>query len=160
MATPTDPSNTEAMNDDHSPKPAVSNSQLEIWKLEQELVASMVQVDEEPSIDTSTIPDNSLFHVIKDDHHDVYSFSSTPEFYGGVDVSFPEEEGNDAVAVYVIIDKRSMECIYRDHIYFSLRVPYVPTFLAFREIEPLQKLVLKQVEDHPDLTPKAILVDG
>jgi hypothetical protein len=159
MATAADGKDAEAMDQDHS-KPEVSKSLMEIWKLQQEIVASLVQVDADPSIDTTTVPDNPLFHVIKDDHQDVFSFSSRPELYGGVDVSFPEKEGDDAVAVYVIIDKRTMSCVYRDHQYFSLEVPYVPTFLAFREIEPLQKLVHRQVQNYTDLTPKAILVDG
>lgn len=141
-------------------EPGISNAQLEIWKLEQEIVASMVQVDADPTIDTSVVPDNPLFNVIKDDHKDVFSFSSAPELYGGVDVSFPEKEEDKAVAVYVIIDKRSMACVYRDYKYFNLTIPYVSTFLAFREIDPLQELVHRQVRDYPDVTPKAILVDG
>ncbi|CAJ1934452.1 unnamed protein product [Cylindrotheca closterium] len=143
-----------------SKKRTISNSQREVWKLEQEIVASMVQMEADPPIDTSVVPDNPLFHVIKDDHKDVYSFSSNPEFYGGVDVSFPENEEDKAVAVYVIIDKRSLSCVYRDYKYFNLTIPYVSTFLAFREIDPLQELVHRQVREYPDMTPKAILVDG
>eukprot|EP00980_Cylindrotheca_fusiformis_P006345 scaffold1356_cov123-Cylindrotheca_fusiformis.AAC.26 len=147
------------MDQDHS-KPEISNGRLEMWKLEQEVVSSLVEVDADPTINPSIVPDNPLFFVVPDDHQDFYSFSSSPELYGGVDVSFPEKEGDDAVAVYVIIDKRNMKRVYEDHEYFALEIPYVPTFLAFREIEPLQRLVHKQVQHHPDLTPKAILVDG
>jgi len=139
---------------------AVSKSQLDKWKLEQEIVASMVQLDTDPPIDTPVEPDIPLFYVIKDDRKDDSSSSSTPEFYGGVDVSFPEKEEDKAVAVYVIIDKRSMNCVYRDKKYFNLTIPYVSTFLAFREIGPLQELVHRQVHEYPDVTPKAILVDG
>ena len=153
---------TTITNDDDSTKyeSGIPNSQLEIWKLEQEIVASMVKVDADPSIDTSVVPDNPLFNVIKDDHKDVYSFSSAPELYGGVDVSFPEKKEDMAVAVYVIIDKRTMACVYRDYKYFHLTIPYVPTYLAFREIDPLQELVHRQVREYPNVTPKAILVDG
>ncbi|KAL3940396.1 MAG: hypothetical protein SGBAC_005072 [Bacillariaceae sp.] len=146
--------------DSSSKGPAISNSKLELWKLEQEIVASMVQVDADDAIDTSVVPDNPLFNVIKNDHEDVYSFSSAPAFYGGVDVSFPENEEDKAVAVYVIIDKRSMKCVYRDYKYFNLTIPYVSTYLAFREIDPLQELVHRQVREYPNVTPKAILVDG
>lgn len=33
-------------------------------------------------------------------------------------------------------------------------------YAAFREIEPLQTLIERQKEEHPDLTPEVILVDG
>lgn len=136
-----------------------SKSRIEVWRLEQEIIASMVQVEDDPPLDISIIPDNPLFHVLKDDHCDVYSFSSKPELYGGVDVSF-FENGVDAVAVYVVIDKRTMTVVYKDYSYFKLQIPYVPTYLAFREITPLQTLVHRQVESYPNFTPKAILVDG
>jgi deoxyinosine 3'endonuclease (endonuclease V) len=134
--------------------------QKEIWNLEQEIVASMVQVDADPPVDTLVIGDNPLFQVIRDDHKDVFSFSTRPELYGGVDVSFPTRDDDQAVAVYVIIDKRTMAVVYHDHEYFSLAIPYIPTYLAFREIQPLQLLVHRQAQRRPDLTPLAILVDG
>lgn len=65
-----------------------------------------------------------------------------------------------SVAVYVVIDSRTMEVVYRDHEYFDLTVPYIPTFLAFREIDPIERLVSKQRQTDPNVTPTAILVDG
>jgi deoxyinosine 3'endonuclease (endonuclease V) len=135
-------------------------SKKEIWNLEQEIVASLVQVDGDPPVDNSVIGDNPLFQLIRDDYKDVFSFSSQPELYGGVDVSFPPTDDDLAVAVYVIIDKRSMTVVYHDHEYFSLEIPYIPCYLAFREIRPLELLVQRQVQRRPDLTPLAILVDG
>jgi deoxyinosine 3'endonuclease (endonuclease V) len=133
----------------------------ELWNLEQQRVASLVQVDDDPPIDTSVITDNPLFQLIRDnDHDDVNSFSSQPELYGGVDVSFPPTDDEQSVAVYVIVDKRSMTVIYHDHEYFSLDIPYIPNYLAFREIQPLELLVQRQMQQRPDLTPLAILVDG
>jgi deoxyinosine 3'endonuclease (endonuclease V) len=137
-------------------------AQKEIWNLEQEIVASLVQVEADPPIDTTVIGDNPLFHVVRDDHFDLYSFSSKPELYGGVDVSFPSNGNSDepSVAVYVIVDRRTMEVVYEDHEYFTLTIPYIPTYLAFREIAPYETLVHRQVERRPELTPQAILVDG
>ena len=53
-----------------------------------------------------------------------------------------------------------MKVVYHDHEFFTLNVPYIPTYLAFREIHPLEKLVHKQVQQRPEITPQAILVDG
>lgn len=81
-------------------------------------------------------------------------------YVGGVDVSFPDDEQNPAVAVYVILHIYRREIIYQDWEFFSLRVPYVPSFLAFREIDPLCRLVQKQLRERPAFRPAVILVDG
>ena len=128
--------------------------------MEQQIIASIVSIEPDPPIDTSLVGDNQLFHVLQDDHHDVFSFSNKPELYGGVDVSFPSDPSQPAVAVYVIVDKRTMEVVYSDHKFFTLDVPYIPGYLAFREIKPLELLVHRQVEQRPDLVPQAIFVDG
>ena len=100
---------------------------------------------------------------------------------GGVDVSFPEDEANeDAVAVYVILkyvtttssshndhsngillsSPHQPEVVYRSHKYYKLTTPYIPSYLAFREIDPLLELITQQCESKPHLTPNVILVDG
>ena len=38
--------------------------------------------------------------------------------------------------------------------------PYIPGFLAFREVEPMVDLIKKQMENHPELTPDYLMVDG
>jgi deoxyinosine 3'endonuclease (endonuclease V) len=135
-------------------------AQKEIWSLEQQIVGSLVQVHPDPPRDHSIITDNPLFHLVRDVHHDVFSPSSKPELYGGVDVSFPENDEDQAVAVYVIVDKRTMQVVYHDHEYFTLQIPYISGYLAFREIQPLDVLIQRQLQQRPDMTPKAILVDG
>jgi len=106
--------------------------------------------------------------------------SNNCRYFGGVDIGWPNPQSTScnshsheknktsspddpqAVAVYVIIDAQTMEIIYRDHqwILLSDLPPYVSTFLAFREIAPLESLVQKQMSKRPDLNPLAILVDG
>lgn len=67
-----------------------------------------------------------------------------------------------AVAVYVVINRRTMGVVYRDHEWFPVSKipPYVSTYLAFREIDPLERLVRKQLETAPAFTPGVVLVDG
>lgn len=82
-------------------------------------------------------------------------------YFGGVDVSFPESETDDpAIAVYVILQYPSMNVVYTATEYFRVTVPYIPGFLAFREIDPLERLVRAQQTARAELTPVAILVDG
>jgi len=156
-------------------------AQKEIWNLEQEIVAAMVHVEPDPAMDRSVIGTHHhpLFHLVRDNHKDIFSFSTTPELYGGVDVSFPvadpdsdhhdvgshhpkthDEKKEQAVAVYVVVDRRTMKVVYHDHVFFDLDIPYIPTYLAFREIAPLELLVQRQIQNNPQMTPQAILVDG
>lgn len=156
-------------------------AQKEIWNLEQEVIAALVRVEPDPPVDTSVIA-NDNFHLVRDNHKDIFSFSTSPELYGGVDVSFSvaveqddadddansgtpqneqqEAEDEQAVAVYVVVDRRTMKVVYHDHLFFDLHIPYIPTYLAFREIAPLEELVQRQIQCRPEMTPNAILVDG
>ena len=93
--------------------------------------------------------------------------SHLEKLYGGVDVSFApqndvdeddETRRNKAVAVYVIL--KGSDVVYQDWEFFDLQVPYISSYLAFREIEPLERLVKRQLKERPEFTPEAILVDG
>lgn len=155
------------------------------WLQEQADVAVLVRVVSDPKDPPpghqrvgrrfSLVPNQSL---IPTEFH----------LFGGVDVSFAasdsDHDGPDsarrddpksdlvtnqssaasgspvAVAVYVVWDSRTGSVAYQDHEFFALRVPYVPSYLAFREIDPLVRLVQKQRRERPSLTPHAILVDG
>jgi deoxyinosine 3'endonuclease (endonuclease V) len=100
-------------------------------------------------------------------------------YYGGVDVSFPlshdeeekekeekhdndiiESRNKEAVAVYVVLEYPTMNIVYTAHQYYPVTVPYIPSFLAFREIEPIASLIQTQLFQHPHCTPSVILVDG
>lgn len=89
-----------------------------------------------------------------------YDTTSSNHYFGGVDVSFPSIATDSAVAVYVVVDARTMQVVHQDFEFFALNVPYIPSFLAFREIDPLVRLVQKQQRERPDLRLAAILVDG
>ena len=74
-------------------------------------------------------------------------------------MSLQENPADRAVAVYVVVDKRTMEVVYHNHKYFALDVPYIPSFLAFREIAPLELLVRRQRQRNPSKA-ISISVDG
>ena len=42
----------------------------------------------------------------------------------------------------------------------ALTEPYIPGFLAFREMPSLATMVKKLIKERPDVAPQAILVDG
>jgi deoxyinosine 3'endonuclease (endonuclease V) len=84
---------------------------------------------------------------------------------GGLDISYPKDahdkSDSEAYACIVICKFPTMEIIHQDvsHCLIS-ETPYVPGFLAFRELPPLLKLVEKLVQEHPELKPDVLLVDG
>jgi deoxyinosine 3'endonuclease (endonuclease V) len=141
----------DTVGDDAVVSEPTLEARLEAWRNEQYHIASQVVVLEDP-------PESDGNHRFTSFDPATDATTRTPTYYGGVDVSFPALEGDPAVAVYVILlDQR---VVYRDHVYFDLKVPYVPSYLSFREIHPLQYLVTKQISQQPLLTPAAILVDG
>jgi len=90
----------------------------------------------------------------------ISALDSTNTYYGGVDTSFPENEDDPAIAVYTILNASDHSVVYTGSELFSLTVPYVSSFLAFREIDPLVRLVEQQRKVKPEVTPRAILCDG
>ena len=65
----------------------------------------------------------------------------------------------NACACYVVIDN-SLELVYKDTKMVKMTAPYVPGFLAFREAQFLIDLVETQKTIQPEVTPRALLVDG
>lgn len=120
--------------------------QKQVWMQQQEEIAAAVIVHED-----IMLPGNDPFPSI-----DLPKNESL--LIGGTDVSFPKTPEAQAVAVYTIL--RGNHVVYCQHVFFHLELPYIPGFLAFREIEPLVQLVTEQQRVCPELTPSVILVDG
>lgn len=74
----------------------------------------------------------------------------------GVDVSF-FPDGTHAVAAVVVVSYPEMEVLYERCATFQLKVPYMPGFLAFREV-PAFKAMLQKVPS--EWRPQVVLVDG
>lgn len=130
----------------------------EIWRREQLEVASQVEVLDDPVEEIHSTP---RFRSIPLHPYTVNAENSAePVYFGGVDVSFPTNEADPSVAVYVILEYPANKVVYQSHEYFHLQVPYIPSYLAFREIDPLERLINQQKKERPNLTPRAILVDG
>lgn len=56
------------------------------------------------------------------------------KYVGGVDLSFCKEDPSVACATLVVLELKSLEIVYQDSSVVRLSVPYVPGFLAFREV--------------------------
>jgi len=115
-----------------------SKEQRKQWEAEQRSLASM-RVEE-----------------------DVLDFScEAPDFPGlqricGVDVSF-FSDGTYAIATVVVLSFPTLEVLWERSAAFRLIVPYVPGFLAFREVPALSQL-MSFVPSR--MKPQVVLVDG
>lgn len=137
------------MNQEASSSDISLEERLASWRQEQYAIASQVIIREDPPC----WKDTERFKCIPLD-------DEMTTLFGGVDVSFPSHEEHASVAVYVVLDSKTNEIVYQDYEYFHLCVPYVSSYLSFREIEPLTRLITKQQLQAPQVLPRAILVDG
>ena len=89
----------------------------------------------------------------------------------GVDLSFPKDkprrtpngdEDADTLAAIVVMEYGygAPEIIHESFMATKLKQPYIPNFLAFREADPLEKLITHLRENFPKAVPDVILVDG
>ena len=64
-------------------------------------------------------------------------------YAGGVDISFSKEDTSVACGTLVVLDIQSqdLQTVYHDRYLVTLTVPYVPGFLAFREVYFLSSLL-------------------
>ncbi|KAI8333870.1 endonuclease V [Chlamydoabsidia padenii] len=117
-----------------------NEQQRKAWELIQEELREKIVLDDQVDFDTMTL--EGLRYI------------------GGVDLSFPENDDEHAVACLVVMIYPTMEVVYTDFMETRLYLPYIAGFLAFREVESLQQLLGKLKTSQPQLYPQILLVDG
>lgn len=56
------------------------------------------------------------------------------KYVGGVDLSFSKNDPSIACATLAVLDISTLEVVHELSTIVKLRIPYVPGFLAFREV--------------------------
>ncbi|KAJ2157802.1 hypothetical protein GGF46_004246 [Coemansia sp. RSA 552] len=80
---------------------------------------------------------------------------------GGVDISYPRQtSGDTATVALVVLAFPSMDVLYAECQNVDIQVPYIPGFLAFREIHAYRQAIAHLQAVHPELMPQVIMVDG
>ncbi|XP_077980516.1 endonuclease V-like [Glandiceps talaboti] len=82
------------------------------------------------------------------------------EYVGGVDISFVKGDNVNACASLIVCSYPDLEVIHSDCTMVQLTSPYIPGFLAFREVKFLVDCIDKLRVEKPELLPQVILVDG
>lgn len=81
-------------------------------------------------------------------------------FIAGVDISFVKDDPYVACSGLVLMTFPEMKVVFEDFRAVRLNVPYVPGYLAFREVEHIQVLLQDLREKQPHLFPQLLFVDG
>ncbi|KAL7484370.1 hypothetical protein ACHAW6_010003 [Cyclotella cf. meneghiniana] len=150
----------------------IDEDQLKSWREEQLRIASTVNQPDQCTFAAEQCHDTAFSESAPDDYHDRFrhlginpgvSSETHPFRIGGVDVSFPKDSADDAIAVYVILEYSDLlsppKVVYRSHRSYA-PPPYVPSYLSFRESPPLLSLISEQLRTHPRLRPHVLMVDG
>lgn len=108
----------------------------ETWKLEQERLKTLIVLE------------------------DVITNVDDIKYVAGVDLSFIKKDNSRACAGLIILSHPDLKLLYENYEMVTLTEPYIPGFLAFREVTHLVNLFQKLEKDRPDLKPDVIFVDG
>ena len=82
-------------------------------------------------------------------------------YIGGVDISFDKYDKNVGISGLVVCDaQKDFEIVYDDYKFVKIEEPYIPSFLAFREVKPYVELINNLRQKNTNYMPQVILVDG
>jgi deoxyinosine 3'endonuclease (endonuclease V) len=119
---------------------------LENWRKEQDELKSKLIKTDFKNWNLNNDPNN------KDNYEEL-------KYIGGVDISASKHNPNIAVSALVICD-RNLKIVYEDYKVVEMKEPYIPGFLAFREVNHLVNLINELKNNSPEYVPQVILVDG
>ena len=89
--------------------------------------------------------------------------SSSPEVLkrvAGLDISVSKTDQSIAFVGLCVLDYATSEVLYQTYDKVSMTQPYVPGFLAFREVDHLLNLLAKLKAECPEFYPELLLIDG
>lgn len=99
------------------------------------------------------VEDMKRFWSLRDQFEEIH-------FVAGVDISFVKGDMTNACAGIVVLSYPSLKPVYEKFVPIKLTVPYIPGFLAFREVGFLMELLDSLKQDKPEYYPQLVFVDG
>ena len=92
------------------------------------------------------------------------TFTPNPPFAGlnyiaGVDISFIKNT-NKACAMLAILTFPTLSLAYKTYDIVEMEEPYIPFFLAFREVKHLVRLFERVKVENGEIYPQIVFVDG
>ena len=77
-----------------------------------------------------------------------------------VDISYSKDDQKKTVAALIVFDFKTMQVLYEDFEKEIADYPYIPGFLAFKEVPIYTTLFERLRQNKPELWPELLLVDG
>ncbi len=99
-----------------------------------------------------------LSKLIIEDNSDK-DFIKNIKFIGGLDISFSKHHENKAYVGIVIMNIQK-KIVYEKYEKITMKEPYVPSYLAFREVDFYLKLIEEVKSNNIDVFPDVLLLDG
>lgn len=107
------------------------------------------------------LSDSEEWQTLRDVNESEENSAHVPlQYIAGVDISYRKDKEDEACTACVVCRLPDLNVVYEDMEIVNVTTPYVPGFLAFREISFLQNSVEKIKSLHPEYMPQVILVDG
>lgn len=79
---------------------------------------------------------------------------------GGVDISFDKDKPDQACAMLTVLSFPALQVLHTSSALVEMTEPYIPGFLAFREVGFLVERLETIRRCHAEMVPQVILVDG
>ncbi|KAL9649032.1 hypothetical protein ABK040_008409 [Willaertia magna] len=135
-----------------------------VWNIEElkNFKEEWIKEQTKLKIELKTSDTNLTFNLTTDDdlRNNLNNNYTTLNYIGGVDISFDKEDPKKAVASVVVLNFPELKIIYQKFENVIMNYPYIPGFLAFREVPHLKVMIEELREKHADIFPQIILVDG
>ena len=101
--------------------------------------------------------ENSKKLVLVDEHDwDI----NTLKYVGGLDITFSTVQPDVALGCLVVCEFPSCKEVKRYLLKETVKIPYISTFLGFREVGTYKRLLEKCKKEDPEIYPQVVLVDG
>lgn len=152
--------------DDEIPKSRASQMPTELieqWNCEQETMRQKLIVNDMEEWQFTLNREQKIYQLNElDENVDVETFyKNRLRYIAGVDISYIKGNDNIACAGLVILDAAdNLKIVYEDISFVNVTQPYVPGYLAFREVPCLEQKLNNLKATRPDIYPQCIFLDG
>ena len=131
---------------------------LEEWSKEQDILKSKLITTDSHSWNINF---NNNKNSINQTNNNSINTNNKEElkYIAGMDISASKKYPNIAISALVICDK-NLNIVYENYKLVKMEEPYIPGFLAFREVKHLINLINELKNTSPQFIPQIILIDG
>jgi deoxyinosine 3'endonuclease (endonuclease V) len=141
----------------------VSPDVIEKWNQEQNFLKEKLILNDVEPWQTNLIHEEKIYKLDElDKTVDINEFyKNRVRYVAGLDLSYIKENDDLACAGLIVLDAAdNLKVIYEDINMVNISTPYVPGYLAFREVPFLVEKLNKLKLNNPEIYPQCIFIDG